>query len=184
MESATFQQDYLPFILGGDTEDNVSTTVQSGGTVKVVDNAATLEVTLPADQSTVTTIILEDTKGVQQTITGGVGGVFAVPTMNFEASEGDELQYFYQKEITASKYTLDAAKFASKLRLTLRTLCYDTDTETVYSDLWWEFPSVSSSGNLDLTMTAGQALLPSMTFTATAGRGETALGYKYEQVRA
>ena len=183
IETMVFQNDYLEMIIGGQHEDNVSTTVQSGGTVKVVDNAATLEVTLPADQSTVTTIILEDTKGVQETITGGVGGVFAVPTLNFDAVEGDELQYFYQKEITGTKFTIDAAKFASKCKVTYRTLSYDVDTETAFSDIWYEFPSVSSNGSLDLSLNAGEAMATTMTFTATAPRGETALGYKSEQLR-
>lgn len=183
VDSSTFQQDYLPMILGGDVEESVTSEVQAGGTVKVVDNAGTMEVTLPTSQAAVTTIILEDKKGVQIPVVG-TAGVFAVPTAGFEATEGDELQYFYKKSITGSKYTLDAAKFASKIKLTMRTLCYDVETEAVYSDLWWEFPSVSSTGNLDLTMTAGEALVPSMTFVATSPNGETALGYKYEQLRA
>lgn len=175
-------------VLGGKHETGVTTKVQSGGTVKVVDNAGTLEVVLPDDKGGVDSIRLEDTLGVQVDLigTGGTpttGATFAVPVADFEAKEGDELQYFYMKEITGSKYTIDATVFGNKCHVTYRTLSYDLDTEAVYSDIWWEFPSVSSDGNLDLSLTAGEALTSTLTFTATVPKGATELGYKYEQLR-
>lgn len=179
--SNTIMAPMFDMMTGGTTEQDVTSEVQSVGYVKVADNAGTLEVTLPADLTTVNSIVLEDITGVQSDVLV-TGGVAEVP-VSFKAKDGDELTYYYMKTIKGSKFTLDAAKFANAVEITYRTVCYDAATESVYSDMWWVFPNVSSTGTFDLSMSAGEAVIPVLGFTAKAEQGTGVLAYKYEQVR-
>jgi len=181
VDSSTYQNEFLEMVQGGEHESDVTSQVQARSNGKVIDDAGALTFELPTKHASLSSIRLEDVTGKQTDLIVTSGKV-ALP-VDFKAIEGESLTFFYMKEIKGSKFTIDAAKFGNKLEITMKTLCYDVNTEAVYSDLYWVFPSVSSTGNFDFTMTAGEALIPSMTFTVTASGGETELAYKYEDIR-
>lgn len=181
ISSNTLMAPLYDMMTGGTTEDDVTSEVQAVGFAKVIDDTGTKTIELPADLTAVTSIRLEDISGKQKDVLVTAGKA-EVP-VTFKADEGDELMYFYMKTIKGSKFTLDATKFASRCKVTYRSLAYDVATEQVYADIWWEFPSVSPQGNLELAFTAGEATQPTLTFTAVTPRGSDVLAYKYEQLR-
>lgn len=168
-------------VVGGEHEADVTSTVLARSTATIIDDTGALKVELPTQHASLTSIRVEDITGKQEDLAVTAGK--ADLPLTFKAKAGDKVTFFYKKEIKGSKFSIDANKFGSSLEIVYKTLCYDVDTETVYSDLWWEFPNVSPSGNFDLTMNAGQALIPTLTFTVTAPGGTTELGYKYEEIR-
>lgn len=181
VDSSTYQNEFLEMLQGGTHEKDVESKVQARSTGTVIDELGTLTFELPTKHIDVTNIRLEDINGAQEDLVVA-GGKVELP-VDFKAKEGDKLTFFYTKTFTGTKFTIDAAKYGNKLEITMKTLCYDVESETVYSDLYWVFPSASPTGNLDLTMTAGEALVPSMTFTVTCPNGETEMGYKFEDIR-
>ena len=167
---------------GGEHESGTPVEVQARSTGVVINDMGTLKFQAPDNHKTLTNVRLEDINGKQENVTlDGSTGVVELPA-DFKAKEGDKITFFYTKTFTGSKFTIDAAKYGDALEITYKTLCYDVNSESVYSELYWVFPSCSPTGNLDLSMAAGEALIPSMSFTVKAGDG-TELGYKYEDIR-
>lgn len=179
--SATFKPEFLALMQGTEYRDNATAEIMDSVYLRVVDNAGTLSLVLPDELKNLTTARLEDVDGVQQDVPA-VSGTVELP-IGFTASAGDELEVFYLKTITGRALDFDASKHPSKYRVEMSTLCYDRETQAVYSDIHFVFPEATPSSTFSMNLQNGEAYIPEMNFKVTSEKGTGILGTKYEVVR-
>lgn len=179
--SATFKPEFFALQQGSEYKNDVIENVIDNLFAKVEDDGTGNKViNLPEELKNLTTVRVEDIDGIQYDLPA-IDGVVSVET--FKAKDGDELEVFYLKEIKGRAITIDASKYPSKYRVEMQTLCYDRETETPYSDIYFIFPEASPSSAFTMSLTNGEALIPEIQFTVTARKGTTELGTKYEVLR-
>lgn len=176
--SATFKPEFFELTQGTEYKKDVEAEVTQGVTLKVGADGA---VSLPEDMEDVKVVRIEDLNGNQEDVefTDGEG---ELPD-TFTAKEGDELEAYYLKTIVGRALEFDAEKFGSKVRVDYNTICYDREKAVVYSDLHFVFPECIPAGDFSMSLSAGEAYIPEMTFKVTAPKDSSVLGTKYEVVR-
>lgn len=180
--SATFKPEFFAITQGTEFKDNVSREMIDNVFLKVKKNSEDkLELELPTNLSSLTTVRVEDVDGVQQDL-AVISGKVELPS-GFEAKEGDELEVFYLKEVTGRVLEFDAGKYPTKFLIQMQTLCYDRETEEVYSDIYFVFDEASPSSAMTVNLQNGEAFIPELNFTVTSAKGTGVLGRKYEVLR-
>lgn len=178
--SATFKPEFLALTQGTEYIEDVTGEVTKNLFLKVKQEVDKLVLELPTDLIALTTVRVEDTDGSQQDVAVTTGKV-ELP-IGFAAKEGDELEVFYLKTITGRAFDFDAKKHGAKVKVEYNTLCYDKETATPYSNLYFVFPECIPSSSMSLTLTNGEAWTPEMNFKVTAPKGSDVLGTKYEEL--
>lgn len=179
--SATFKPEFFALTQGTEHVENISKDVTKSLTLTVGGEEGALTLTLPEDLNSINTVRVEDVKGVQQDVSATSGQV-ELPE-SFEAKVGDSLEVFYLKTVTGRALDFNASKFGGKVKVEYATLCYDRETATVYSDLYFIFPECIPSGDFSMSLENGEAYIPEMTFKVTAPAGSDVLGTKLEEIR-
>lgn len=177
--SATFKPEFFELTQGTEYQ-SVTKEITDSKFLKVADNAGTLEITLPADMTALTTVRVEDVDGDQEDV-AVVSGVVELP-IGFTAQDGDTLEVFYLKNITGRGLDFDASKFGSKVKVEYSTLCYDRATQSPYSNIHFEFPETTPSGAFTMNLSNGEAYIPELSFRVTATDGSDVLGTKTEEL--
>lgn len=179
--SATFKPEFLALMQGTEYKNNATTQIMDSTYARVQEIGGTLQLTLPDELKSLTTVRLEDLDSVQQDVPS-LAGVVDIPE-GFEAKAGDELEVFYLKTITGRALEFDASKHPSKYRVEMSTLCYDRETQAVYSDIHFVFPEATPSSTFSMNLQNGEAYIPEMNFKVTSEKGTGVLGTKYEVLR-
>lgn len=181
--SATFKPEFFSLMQGSEYKEAQTAEIIDSVYAKVTAGTdGALEITLPTDLSTLTTARVEDVDGAQQDI-AVTGGKITLPE-GFVAVAGDELEVFYLKSITGRALEFDASKYPSKYRVEMSTICYDRETATVYSDLYFVFPEATPSSTFTMSLQNGEAYIPELNFSVTSEKGTGVLGTKYEVIRS
>jgi hypothetical protein len=79
--------------------------------------------------------------GRTATITGGVNG--------------DMYLALYQEEVTGSILSIDVTKFSENYYVEMATICYNPETNEVYSDVYYQFDKCSPSSDMEMALKAG-----------------------------
>lgn len=180
--SATFDMDYLSLTQGVDINESGSAEVTKAAYPVAVDNAGTLEGTIPNAPVGLTTAIVKDTDGEQQQV-AVTSGTFPVPA-GFSIAAGDKVEVFYKDTVTGRSIELNATKFADKYKIEYRTIAYNVENASVYSDIYFIFEEAIPSGNFDLSLESGSAYAPELNFTAMSPLGSDKMGEMIESIRA
>lgn len=178
--SATFKPEFFVLTQGSEYTEGVTKKFTDNIFLTVEDNAGTLEMELPTNLATLTTVRVEDTDGTQQDV-AVTDGTIELP-VGFSAADGDELEVFYLKDVVGRELEFNAKKHGAKVKVEYSTLCYDRDTESPYSNLYFEFPSCSPSGSFSMSLSNGEAYIPELNFKVTAPKGSDVLGTKLEEL--
>lgn len=178
--SATFKPEFIALTQGTTYVDGESVNAMDSFFAKVEADGADKIIKIPADLTSLalTTVRVEDTKGKQTDLAVTAGEVEL--TQGVTASVGDELEVFYLKPMTGRKIDFRADSYSEKLQVEFTTPAYDRETETIAHDMFIVFHEASPSTNFALTLQAGEALIPELTFIVTAPKGSSVLGSMYE----
>lgn len=182
--SATFKPEFFALMQGTEIQDGVTAEITKNVFVKVTENATTptdLELVLPTELSSLTTVRVEDVDGEQQDL-AVTSGIVTLPT-GFDAVAGDELEVFYLESVTGKSVEMRTDKHPSKVRVEYQTICYDRETATVHSDIYFIFDEAIPSGNFSMSLQNGEAYIPEFNLRVTPPKGSNVLGRKLEVVR-
>lgn len=178
--SATFKPEFLAMMQGTEMED-FTESVTNSVFLKVTENAGTAQVTLPTDLNALTAVRVEDIDGKQTDLVPTVG---VIELTGMKAKAGDTVEVFYLEQITGRGITFDAEKFASKVKLELRTVAYDRELAQITEDLYYIFDEGIPAGAFNMQLQNGEAYIPEMSFRVTAPQGSSKLGRTISVKRA
>ena len=169
-----FSMDYLALQQGSEVEENATGKVLQHFGATVEKDGADLKVTVPADV-TATSAIFEDLDGSQNPVTITTNEI-TIPTGS-EAKEGDEVRFFYEKEITGKRVSIDSAKFPKYVEVTMHTRGFNPDTNTVSQDIYAKLDKCQVGGNSTLELGVNTPVSTEITFTAmNKNKNSTELG--------
>lgn len=158
-----FSMDYVAMQQGTVVEEGKTTTVLQDFTATVVDNAGGLEVVVPTEV-TATSAIMADLDGTQDPVTI-TGNKITIPVGSV-AKAGDEVQFFYEKEVTGQRVSVDSANFPKNYEILFHTRAFNPDTNVIAKDLYIRFFKCKAGGNSGMELGINQAAPSEMTFTA------------------
>lgn len=176
--SATFDMDYLALTQGVEINESGTAEVTKSANLKVEGGA----VAIPNAPSGLSTAILRDKDGSQDEV-AVVTGSITLPEGSV-ASDGDVVEVFYKASVTGRSIELNAAKFSDKYKVEYRTIAYNVENASVYSDIYFIFEETIPSGNFDLSLESGSAYAPELNFTVMSPVGTDEMGQMIEELRA
>lgn len=183
--SATFKPEFLEMMQGSEFKENVEKEVTASARAIVKaggeeGNQLSLEIPESVKEDLKVIRIIDDKgKQIDVDIDAGEGDVPADTSFK----EGDEVEFYYFKKVTGRALDIDASKFGGKVKVEYRTICYERETATIHSDLYFIFPECIPSGNYGMTFQNGEAFIPEMVFKTTAPEGSDVIGTKLEVLR-
>ena len=180
--SATFDMEYLALTQGVTVDDAGTAEITKAAYPVVVDNLGTLEVTIPNAPVGLVEATIVDLDGTSQSVVVA-SGVAEIP-VGYDAIAGDKVQVFYKATVTGRSIELNAAKFADKYKVEYRTIAYNVEDATIYSDIYFIFDEAIPSGNFSLSLESGSAFAPEMNFTVMTPLGTDKMGQMIEEIRA
>lgn len=174
--SATFKPEFIALTQGTSFEDNKTANIWDSFFATVATDGADLTIAIPTELQSLSlaTVRVEDTKGKQLDLPVA-GNEVEIPS-TLSAAAGDEIEVFYLKSVTGRRIQFKADSFSEKVEVQFEVPCYDRETETIVSDLYYTFYEASPSSNFSLTLQAGEALTPELSFIVTAPKGSSVLG--------
>lgn len=170
--SATFKPEFLA-LFSGDKIQDMTRTITRMAYFKVSDNAGAKEIKLPTKLAALTEVRVEDTDGTQHVLPATAG---VVDASTLKAVEGDELEGYYEEEVTGKGVKFRTNKFPNKFKVEYRTVAYDRELANISENLHFVFPEAIPSGAFNLALQNGEAYIPEFSFRVTAPKGCTTLG--------
>ncbi|MGK4040949.1 hypothetical protein AB0Y20_01510 [Heyndrickxia oleronia] len=173
LRNAFYDQEFLSLTQGVEINKDKSATVyKTEKSLKVVDNAGSLEVTItgvPLDD----TVYVRNAKGEVESATAATKTV-TIPTGH--AVEGEIVSVTYQETITGDIVELDGEKFAEAFTLEYHTIAYDPDTNKVVKDIYIQLDHVVPSDEFELALENGTPIAPEVSFECMASPNSTSIG--------
>lgn len=172
--SATFKPEYMA-LLSGDKVKEYTEKVTRLTYLTVEDNAGAKEIKIPTKLTALnlTSIRVEDVDMKQHdlAVTAGV-----VDASTLKAEVGDELEVYYQEEVTGQGVAFKTNKFPNKFKVEYRTVAYDRELANISQNVHFVFPEAIPSGAFNLALQNGEAYIPEFSFRVTAPKGCSTLG--------
>lgn len=125
-----------------------------------------------------TTVSVIDTKGnvASATVASKTVTLPANVVGGFNVTSGDKVSVVYQQSVTGNVLSLDSKRFSEQFSVEYHTIEYDPSTNGVVADIYFQFDSCLPAGAFDLQLQNGNALAPSLDFTALVPSGATEIG--------
>lgn len=155
-----FNSDNFIAFQSGAAFESKSYTVPETETLKAVDNAGDIQITLVGSPDGTVTVLDRNNNTLTATLSGQVVTITA----------GEKDKYYtavYTETSTVEVLDLNAEKFPSNMHVTLHGIAYDKDTQAKVADFYWDFPEAAADGALDNAYSNANTN-QSIKFTATA----------------
>lgn len=172
--SATFKPEFLA-LFSGDKIQTFTEKVTRVTYLKVEDNAGQKEIKIPTRLTALnlTDVRIEDVDMKQHSLPVVAG---AVDVSTLTAVAGDELEVYYQEEVTGKGVAFKTNKFPNKFKVEYRTVAYDRELANIAENLHFIFPEAIPSGAFNLALQNGEPYIPEFSFRVTAPKGCSTLG--------
>jgi hypothetical protein len=90
--------------------------------------------------------------------------------------EGDVYLALFEMEIIGSILSLDVSKFSENYYVEMSTICYNPETNEVYSDVYYQFDKCSPSSDIEMSLKAGANNQPKITIDILKNPNSTEIG--------
>ncbi|MFO1442799.1 hypothetical protein KDN24_06170 [Bacillus sp. Bva_UNVM-123] len=173
LRNAFYDQEFLSLTQGvAIKEDGTATIYRTEKSLKVTDNADSLEISItgtPVDD----TVFIRNAVGAVEKATATDGKV-VIPTGH--AVEGEIVSATYQEAVTGDIVELDGEKFAEAYTLEYHTIAYNPDTNKVVKDIYIQLDHVVPSDEFEMSLENGNAIAPEVNFECMASPNSTSIG--------